>query len=225
MRDDKDLRIQEYIWCKNYTIMSSVSTPMPPIYIRNVNTITDAYKNYFQRNTKTLHVEVQITQDNKVVVFHDNVAGKRLKNLRNIHKSLVTLEEYLKHTPDDIDYMIDILRYDDKDFLYRVVHICEQCKPKKAFIYVSDDKKFCKHVKSMRRRYLYKMYFASQHDSLFNSVLVHKDIMNDIHPQLLSIDGTPVYDSIFVYGVNEDEQKMLGSHYPWVHGWLVDSSH
>ena len=198
------------------------SSSVSPIFVRDVNTITDAYMNYFQRNIKTVHLEVQITQDNKVVVFHDNVSGKRLKNLKNIHKSFVTLEEYLKHTPDDMEYMIDILRYDDKDFLYRVVHICEECKPKKAFVYVSDDKKFCKHVKSMRRRYLYKMYDTSQHDSLFNNILVHKNIMHDIHPQMLSVDGTPVFESIYVYGICEDEQKMLSAHCSWVNGWLVD---
>lgn len=191
------------------------------MYAQCINTINDAYRQYYQKNIKKVHLEVQITQDNKVVVFQDNVSGKRLKNLKNIHKSLVTLEEYLKHTPQDMEYMIDILRYDDKDYLYRVVHICEQCKPKNAFTYISYDRKFCKHVMSMRRKYLHKIDCIAHVDPIFKNIIIHKNAIKEIHPQMLGADGTPVYESVFVYGLTADEFTMFNALYPWVKGWVT----
>ena len=181
------------------------------------NTIDGAYKSYYQEGKKSVKIEVQITADNKVVVHLDDVHTKRLKQLRNMNKSLVTLEEFLQHTPVDMQVIIEINRYDDKDFAYRVIHFAEENYSKEVkyakFIYASKDKKTCKHIQCMNRPVFHVHDTVETLDPYYKQIGVTKEMLMSSNSDLLK-----TYEGVYVYVTDDD--KHLPYLYPWVKGWI-----
>jgi hypothetical protein len=182
------------------------------------NTVDGAYKSYYQEGKKAVKIEVQITADNKVVVHLDDIHNRRLKQLRNTNKSLVTLEEFLQHTPADMQVIIEINRYDDKDFAYRVIHFAEENYSKEVkyakFIYASKDKKTCKHIQCMNRPVFHVHDTVDTIDPYYKQIGITKDM-------LISgpCDIFKTYQGVYVTDVT-DEDKHLTYLYPWVKGWV-----
>lgn len=191
-------------------------------FIRINNTVNDAYRNYYGNGDKSVKIEVQITQDNKVVVHLDDVHHKRLKQLRNINKTLVTLEEFLKHTPEDMQIIVEINRFDDKDFAYRVIHFAEENYSKdvkmKKFIYASTDKKFCKHIQCMKRPVYHIHTSFDTLDPYYFQIGVTKEMLLE-NPEALQ-----TYQGVYVNGITQDEYPAYQHKFPWVKGWIVPDS-
>lgn len=191
------------------------------LYVHRVNTIEEAYRTYYQLGFKTIEIDVQITADNKVVVYHDDVHDKRLKYLKNTIPDLVTLEEFLHHTPKDLEVIVELKRYDDKDYAYRVVHQCKQYKTKK-YIYASFDSKFAKHIQCMRLPVLHLHDTLETLDPYYKQVLVHKDCLPK-EPSPQPPEALATYEGVYVWGVTTPtEQAALAASHPWVKGWVAD---
>jgi hypothetical protein len=191
-------------------------------FTRTNNTIDNAYKSYYEDGVKSVKVEVQITADNKVIVHLDDVHTKRLKQLRNIHKSLVTLEEFLQHTPDDMQVIVEINRYDDRDFAHRVIHFAEGNYSKEVkkgkFVYSSRDKKTCKHIQCMNRAVFHLHDSIDTLDTFYKQIGVSKDIL------VFNCELLHTYEGVYVTGVTSTEYPVLKKLYPWVKGWIIEPS-
>lgn len=188
-------------------------------YKRINNTINDAYRVYYGMDSnKSVKIDVQITQDNKIVVHLDDVHNKRLKHLRKNMKNLVTLEEFLKHTPDDLKVIIEINRFDDKDYAYRIVHFAEINYSKEVklnkFIYASTDKKFCKHIQCMRRPVFHVHKNIDTLDPYYNQIGITVEMLKH-HPEAFQN-----YEGVYVINVNEDDISNMKDEFPWVKGWI-----
>lgn len=181
------------------------------------NTINDTYKNYYQRENKRVEIDIQLTKDNKLAVFHDNMTEKRMKQLFNlVGPTLVSLNEYLTHTPDDLEVYIELKNYSNKDYVYRVVHLTKKF-PKKKFVYLSFDKKFCHMIRSMKRRAINLIDNAetlSDPSMNWTDICVHKSLLG--HPRLATIPTVAVYDVL-----QKDVEKLQKAH-PNVSTWIVD---
>jgi hypothetical protein len=185
----------------------------PQMFVFRSNAVTDFYFNLYKRDIKCVHVDVQLCKDNKVVVHPGNVSQKRLKQLRNTIKGFITLEELLKHTPDGMEVIIDIKKYDDRDFMYRVIRTCEQFKGK-TYTYMTKDKKYCKQINCMRRKCLHHHTSVETFDEMFSKICIHKELLGA--PELAG------FEEVYVDGVQKDEYEALREQYPNVRGWIVD---
>lgn len=180
------------------------------------NTINDTYKNFYKRDQKAVEIDIQLTKDNKLAVYHDDMTQKRMKQLFNhVGPSLVSLGEFLTHTPDDLEVFIELKNYSNKDYVYRVVHLTKKF-PKKKFTYLSFDKKFCHMVRSMKRRAINLIDTVEllNEDVVLADVCVHKSLLG--HPRLLTIEKVAVYD------VANKDVPQLQKEYPFVSTWIVD---
>ena len=190
---------------------------MSVIVAHRSNTINETYLNYYKRNNKCVEIDIQLTKDNKLAVFHDNMTEKRMKQLFNfVGPTLVSLNEYLTHTPDDLEVFLELKNYSNKDYVYRVVHLCKKF-PKKQFTYLSFDKKFCHMIRSMKRR---AITLIDNVEVLLDTTLdltdvcVHKSLLD--HPRLRAIEKVSVYD------VMQKDVEKLQATYPFVSTWIVD---
>lgn len=189
-------------------------------FTRINNTVNDAYKVYYGNGpSKAIKIEVQITQDNKVVVHLPDVHNRRLKQLRNMDKTLVTLEEFLKHTPEDLQVIIEIKRFDDKDFAYRVIHFAEENYSKEVkqtkFIYASTDKKFCKHIQCMRRPVFHVHSTFDTLDPYYTQI--------GVSVEMLQYNPTDLqgYAGVYITDAKAGDVDRLKEQYPWVKGWII----
>lgn len=186
------------------------------LYAHRVNTINGAYRNYYERKVKSLEIDIQITRDNKIIVFHDDVSKCTLKHLRNKYKDIVLLEEFLQHTPSDIVLNIELKRYDkNKDYVNRVIALCRKHKTRQ-FLYSSFDAQFCKQLAKLRQPVMHLHHTIDTVSATgVMRICVHKAVL----PQLGDIG---VYDSVFVYDVHIDDLNSMITTYPNVKGWIVD---
>jgi glycerophosphoryl diester phosphodiesterase len=187
----------------------------PTIIAHRSNTINDTYKNYYKRDQKIVEIDIQLTKDNKLAVYHDDMSQKRMKQLFNfVGPSLVSLNEFLTHTPDDLEVYLELKNYSNKDYVYRVVHLTKKF-PKKKFTYLSFDQKFCHMIKSMKRRAITLIDKPEllDNDKLMD-ICVHKSLLHD--QRLKNIEKVAAYDVKF------SEITSLQKSYPFVSTWIVD---
>jgi glycerophosphoryl diester phosphodiesterase len=187
----------------------------PTIIAHRSNTINDTYKNYYKRDQKIVEIDIQLTKDNKLAVYHDDMSQKRMKQLFNfVGPSLVSLNEFLTHTPDDLEVYLELKNYSNKDYVYRVVHLTKKF-PKKKFTYLSFDQKFCHMIKSMKRRAITLIDKPELLDNdKLTDICVHKSLLHD--PRLKNIEKVAAYDVKF------SEITSLQKSYPFVSTWIVD---
>lgn len=186
------------------------------LYVHRVNTINEAYKCFYKHNLNRIELDVQLTQDNKVVVYHDFIGKLRLKKFRNIFPDYVTLEEFLRHTPAGLEINVELKRYDDRDYSYRVIRICENFKKKHKYIYSSFDPFICKQIQCMKRPVMLLCNNVNAINPYYNKHCIHKDILTLVQPEF--------HESAFVYGVESmKEYETLKCHYPNIQGWIVDA--
>lgn len=178
------------------------------------NTINDTYRNVYQRNVNAVEIDIQLTKDNKMAVFHDDMTSKRMKQLYNhVGPSLVSLEEFLRHTPDGLDVYIELKNYSNKDYVYRVVHLTKKY-PKKKYTYLSFDPKFCHQIRSMKRRAINLIDAPEKIDEKMTDVCVHASLLD--HPTIKKLPNVSVYD------VQYESVSHLEKKYPFVKEWIVD---
>lgn len=168
----------------------------------NAYSVDDVYRFYYKYEVKQVALTVQLTKDNKVVVWEENVSKLRLKQLRNKYVGFLTLEEVMKYTPNDVEFLIKILKFDERDYVYRIVRFCEKFKPKQNFTYASKDKKQCKQINSMRRNVAYWCDDIENIEYIYPKVLIHKDILLSYN---ISVDLNK-FSYIFVYGTNNPDE-------------------
>ena len=185
------------------------------IFAHRVNTINEVYRNYYERGIKQIEIDVQLTKDNKLVVYHDNVSKQTMKQLRHKVKDIVTFEEFLRHIPDDIVINVELKRYDDRNYVYRVIDQSKKNKGK-TYIYSSFDALFVKQIVSMKRIALHLHETPETFDPKFQSVCVRHDILND--------DVLAKFEAVYVYAneMSKEDYEGLMEKYPGVKGWIVD---
>ena len=184
------------------------------------NTINDAYRSYYKSHRRVVKVEAQITQDNKVVLCGEDLSRKRLRQLRNTYPKLVTLEEFVQHTPDDMVIMIEIKRFDDKDYVHRVLHFAEHRYTKeiklKRYIYASKDELFCKQLQCMGRNVLHI------HDNFSSLNQEYQQIGVTLKMLLRDSESLYRYSGVYVYDLTYHDYKDVHQRYSWVKGWIID---
>lgn len=181
-----------------------------------VKTINEAYCNYYQRDIKTIEVDVSLTQDNKVVLSHENLGKQRLKKMRNINRECVTLEEFCKHTPEDLRVFVDIKRYDDRDWAYRVINFCEKQKRKDMFVYITCDKRFAKQIQCMKRQAALICMTVEELDDYYESVVIPRELLEVFDV----VKAKKAWKAIYVFGVSAEEYEELKESYSEVTGWI-----
>lgn len=190
---------------------------MSVIVSHRSNTINKTYMTYYKQNNKSVEIDIQLTKDNKLAVFHDNMTEKRMKQLFNhVGPSLVSLGEYLTHTPDDLEVYLELKNYSNKDYVYRVVHLTKKF-PTKKFVYLSFDHKFCHMIRSMKRRAINlidNVETLSDPTINWTDICIPKNLLG--HPRLSTIPRIAVYDVLYT------DVENLQTMYPNVSTWIVD---
>lgn len=188
-----------------------------------VSTINEAYKNYYQRGIKCIEIDVSLTQDNKVVLSHEDLKKQRLKKMKNINRECITLEEFCKHTPEDLKVFVDIKRYDDRDWVYRVTKFCEQQKKKEQYVYITCDKRFAKQIQCMRRFSALICMNLEDLDPYYDNIVIPRSLLIDFDKVKTARHSNiekPEWNAIYVFGVKSEEYDELKLSYPLVSGWI-----
>ena len=82
----------------------------PIIIGHRANTLNDIYRYYYKHNLRMVELDVNLTQDKKIAIEHDNVSMKRMKHL--IRDNILVLDDVLRNIPNDLTINIEIKRYE-----------------------------------------------------------------------------------------------------------------
>ena len=148
------------------------------------NTIFDSYKHYFGDNMCIVRIDAQITQDKKIAIYDQDASMKRMKHL--LRENILTLDEYLRHIPQDLTIVIDITRkYGGKqnnlpnDVACRLIMATKK-RGKKNVIYASSDKAIATIIIKNRREAMLIVNDESELNNLdiFQKICVDKSLLN-----------------------------------------------
>lgn len=179
-----------------------------------VNTIDYFYGLYFA-GFRAFELDVQL-HDGKIVVEHDEISeGSKGSQLLRL-----TLEEYLKVTPDDILLNVEIKIYSRASGVSkRVLDICKKF-PGKNYVFSSFDTDVYRFFADRKMAaWLLQESVSNKLDvRAVNAVCVHKSML----PQMKAMRSAPPI--VGVYDVKQSRVKSMAATYPFVKFWIVDGA-
>ena len=192
----------------------------------NGNTLSDSFMHYYKNNYKSVRIKAQITQDKKIALYDQDGSMKRMKHL--LRENILTLDEYLRHIPSDLNVIIDITRqYGGKqntlpnDVACRIIMATKK-RGKKNVIYASSDRAVATIVLKNRRE---AWLFIDEENDLtslegFPKLCVDKGIL---HLVALQMDMHLRDKDIYVNNVSDkNELEALCTRYVFIKGGIVD---
>jgi hypothetical protein len=185
------------------------------------NDIPYLYLLYWQRYVRRFEIDVQITKDGVIIVYHDDCSKYNHQEAEALHKRPVfTLVEFLRCTPDEITLNIEIKRYNDIDYSDEVIKICRKHKGFKNIVYSSFDIDVVKNLKNkgLPHWLLLKSIPEPTIFTEFKDICVNINILDEISKSL-SADV-----NLSVYGLHENDivKYWSAAKYSRVVNWIVE---
>lgn len=197
----------------------------PVIIGHRANTLNDAFRYYYKYDLRTVELDIQLTQDKKIAVYHDDVSDKRMKHL--LRSNILVLDEYMKNIPQDLTINIEIKRYQHEkakqnkvpnDIACRIIQAVKK-RGRKNVIYSSFDREITRIIMKNRRP---GMLLIDKVEGLadiggYPWICIEKGLLETVN--MMAIPETIVYVYNVKYG---DELEKLKALYPFVKGFIVD---
>jgi glycerophosphoryl diester phosphodiesterase len=176
--------------------------------VHRANTLDSFYKYYYIHHCRAFEIDVQSGGDT-IVVFHDDFTN-RIPN----DQAILTLEEFLRCTPNSIVINIEIKRYtNSRNINQQLIHLLSEY-PLKKYMLSSFDKQVCQELSEFRYPVLYLFSSMDDYDDSFVNICVPKALLENIN--------MIHHEQIYVYHVEWKQLDFLKRQYPFVDGWIYD---
>ena len=177
------------------------------IFTHRLNTIQSVYENYYKKSCLLFEIDIQITKDNKLVVYHDDVSSKSLSELPY---NTPLFEDFLKYIPENMTINVEIKKYSDSIVnLYDILAITY--KYKHVYIFSSFDKDIYDQLFSMEKDVWYLIKDIEKYNQDIPCICIDKKLINKIKPN--------THTRICVYGLKRDE---IDNEKDFITDWIVD---
>lgn len=190
----------------------------PLVLAHRCNNIESVYNAYFLHGMSKIELDVQMSKDRRIVVYHDDCSNRTVKSLVKDRVG-ITLYDLLYHIPDNITVNVEIKHYSNNhkhDILTNLVLAqCRKFKYKK-FIFSSFDPTICELLRKQRVN-VYQLAETNEQlaATFLPNVIVHKSLMH------MALSNTK-FEKIGVWGVGNDEGQLMMSLDPRVKAVIVD---
>lgn len=171
-----------------------------------VNNIDIFYKHYYIHNLRRFEIDIQ-SYKNSIIVYHDEI--------NNDINNIITLNDFLKYTPNDITINIEIKKYKSyQNIISDVISLLQQYK-EKIYIISSFDKDICNEfIKLNNYETIYLIDKVKNYDKHYKNICIHK--------KFLDIINYNNHDNIYVYDIQFNEFNKMKNQYKFVNGWIID---
>lgn len=197
----------------------------PIIIGHRANTLNDIYRYYYKHNLRMVELDVNLTQDKKIAIEHDNVSMKRMKHL--IRDNILVLDDVLRNIPNDLTINIEIKRYESiqarqnrlpNDIITKIIMAVKK-RGKKNVLYSSFDREIVRITLKNKRDGMLLLKEDSDLENLegYPHICIEKSLLD-------RLDSINLYEKkiIYVYDVKSDELESLKAKYSFIKGWIVD---
>jgi hypothetical protein len=176
--------------------------------VHRTNNIDFLYKHYYNYNLRNFEIDIQ-PYKNLIILHHDEIL------LNNNIDNILTLEEFLKHTPNDITINIEIKKYKTYKNIIPDVKKLMQKYINKKYIISSFDKDICNDfIKIGGYEIIYLIGELENYDKTYKNICIHK--------KFLDILNYHNHEKIYVYGIHNNEFQIEINRYKFITGWIID---
>lgn len=185
------------------------------IFAHRLNTIQHVYENYYKNTSSAFEIDIQMTKDLKLVVYHDDVSSKSYSELPN---TTPLFEDFLKYIPEkmpenmpeNMTINVEIKKYKNSIVaLEYILSIIE--KYKHTYIFSSFDKEIYNDLISLGKDAWHLVKETDKYSQDTPYICIHKDLIPYIIPDK--------HKRICVYGFKKDE---IDSQLSFITDWIVD---
>jgi glycerophosphoryl diester phosphodiesterase len=198
---------------------------IPIIIGHRANTLNDIYRYYYKHDLRMIELDVNLTQDKKIAVYHDDVSMKRMKHL--LRDNILVLDNVLSNIPSDLTINIEIKRYESiqakqnrlpNDIITKIIMAVKK-RNKKNVLYSSFDREIVRITLKNKRDGMLLLKEDSNLEDLegYPHICIEKSLLD-------RLNSIKLYEKkiIYVYDVKADELEILKAKYPFIKGWIVD---
>ncbi len=176
------------------------------IITHRLNTIQSVYENYYKNDSSTFEIDIQMTKDLKLVVYHDDVSSKLYSELSS---NTPLFEDFLKYIPENMTINVEIKKYDNSVIaLEYILSITE--KYKHSYIFSSFDKDIYDKLISFNKDAWYLIKESEKYSKDIPFICICKELIKTIIPEK--------HKRITVYGFKNNEIPT----YDFISDWIVD---
>jgi glycerophosphoryl diester phosphodiesterase len=168
------------------------------------NTLECFYKHYYDYKCRFFEIDVQHGNDT-IIVYHDD--------FNKVSIPVITLEEFLRFTPNLITINIEIKKYNLRNINLELIELLAQ-HPFKKYILSSFDKDVCKELLHCHYPVFHLLSTIENYDKSFVNICIHKNLLN-----ILNHDN---HEQIYVYDVHKKELEHFQYKYPSIKAWIID---
>jgi len=180
------------------------------IFAHRLNTIQHVYENYYKNTSSAFEIDIQMTKDLKLVVYHDDVSSKSYSELSHIIPFVPLFEDFLKYIPENMTINVEIKKYKNSIVaLEYILSITE--KYKHTYIFSSFDKDVYNDLISLNKDAWHLVKKNDKYSQDTPYICIHKDLIPYIIPDK--------HKCICVYGFKKDE---IDSQLSFITDWIVD---
>lgn len=177
------------------------------IFTHRLNTIQSVYENIYKNESLFFEIDIQLTKDLKLVVYHDDVSSKLYSELPS---NTPLFEDFLKYIPENMTINVEIKKYENSTIaLDYILDITE--KYKHTYIFSSFSKEIYDKLISMKKDAWYLIKEIEKYNETISWICIEKDLINKINPD--------THKRICVYGYKRDE---IDDKYSFITDWIVD---
>jgi glycerophosphoryl diester phosphodiesterase len=190
----------------------------PLVLAHRSNSLDALYNAYYSHSMRSFEIDVQMSKDRRIVVYHDNCANRTVRSLVK-EKMAITLYDFLYHTPDHIVINVEIKHYSNNhkhDIVTNLVLAqCRKFKYKK-FIFSSFNPIICGLLKKKHVEVYQLIETDDQlHEAFLPNIMVHKDLLH-------TVVNDEQYSKVGVWGVDRGEGQVLLENQPKIRAVVVD---
>lgn len=176
--------------------------------VHRTNTLDCFYRHYYKNDCRFFEIDVQPSNDT-ILVYHDD-----LNKISNSTSVIMTLEEFLRLTPNAITINIEIKKYNSKNINLELIQLLKQY-PFKKYILSSFDKEVCKELLPFHYPVFHLLSTIEEYDKTFVNICIHKKLLD-----ILNFDD--YHEKVYVYQVKKKDLRTLKKEYPHIKGWIYD---
>ena len=192
-------------------------------FAHRANDIQYLYMLYWKHRVRCFEIDVQISKDDVIIVYHDDISDIRHFEVEaSIRRNVYTLAEFLRCVPDDITLNVEIKNYSGSakanEVTKKIVDMCERHKGLKHIVYSSFD---IRVVTALAKRGLKHWMLFDKYTKLMKKqphICVDVRILDKVMKQMKNST------KVSVYGLHIDDKTryMADPRYDFVMNWIVD---
>ncbi len=170
------------------------------IFTHRLNTIQAVYENIYKNNSTCFEIDIQLTKDLKLVVYHDDVSDKLYSELLNTIPEIPLFEDFLKYIPSNMTINVEIKKYKNSVIaLNFILSITEKYTEyyNHNYIFSSCDKDIYDELISRGKEAWYLIKEPEKYSQDTLHICIHKDLIKSIIPEN--------HKRIAVYGFKNNE--------------------